>query len=202
MKARLTLFTLIVAVLVLGQPSGAFAADSDARLHAAWKVQQADGLGDVYYLYPDGLFVRQGVRRREFVTIGHWKQEDQKHLVLFDQQPRNTTLSVEKLEEIRKTEVHYGLVFDADTAVRWISTEPESRAIVLKRLRDLPDRTENIYWGLGTDETYQKAILRERGLPIPDNKKTEANQALEPTNTAVTPPAVAGDRASGARGSP
>ena len=33
-------------------------------------------------------------------------------------------------------------------------------------------------------------------------KKTEPNQALEPTSTAVTPPAVAGDRASGTRGSP
>ena len=33
-------------------------------------------------------------------------------------------------------------------------------------------------------------------------KKTEPNQALEPTSTAVTPPADAGDRASGTRGSP
>jgi hypothetical protein len=32
--------------------------------------------------------------------------------------------------------------------------------------------------------------------------KTEPNQALEPTSTAVTPPASAGDRASGTRGSP
>ena len=31
--------------------------------------------------------------------------------------------------------------------------------------------------------------------------KTEPNQALEPTSTAVTPPADAGDRASGTRGS-
>ena len=32
-------------------------------------------------------------------------------------------------------------------------------------------------------------------------QKTEPNQALEPTSTAVTPPASAGDRASGTRGS-
>jgi hypothetical protein len=32
--------------------------------------------------------------------------------------------------------------------------------------------------------------------------KMKPNQALEPTSTAVTPPASAGDRASGARGSP
>ena len=32
-------------------------------------------------------------------------------------------------------------------------------------------------------------------------RKTEPNQAPEPTSTAVTPPAVAGDRASGTRGS-
>jgi len=33
-------------------------------------------------------------------------------------------------------------------------------------------------------------------------QKKEPNQALEPTSTAVTPPASAGDRASGTRGSP
>ena len=33
-------------------------------------------------------------------------------------------------------------------------------------------------------------------------KSTRPNQALEPTSTAVTPPADAGDRASGTRGSP
>jgi H+/gluconate symporter-like permease len=33
------------------------------------------------------------------------------------------------------------------------------------------------------------------------NEKKKANQALESTSTAVTPPAVAGDRASGTRGS-
>ena len=34
------------------------------------------------------------------------------------------------------------------------------------------------------------------------SNETEPNQALEPTSTAVTPPADAGDRASGTRGSP
>jgi hypothetical protein len=41
---------------------------------------------------------------------------------------------------------------------------------------------------------YNRQILKQ--------KKKEPNQALEPTSTAVTPPASAGDRASGARGSP
>jgi hypothetical protein len=36
----------------------------------------------------------------------------------------------------------------------------------------------------------------------PRAEKNSPNQALEPTSTAVTPPAVAGDRASGTRGSP
>jgi hypothetical protein len=35
-----------------------------------------------------------------------------------------------------------------------------------------------------------------------ERKQMKPNQALEPTSTAVTPPADAGDRASGARGSP
>ena len=42
----------------------------------------------------------------------------------------------------------------------------------------------------------------QRFLTRKIDKKKEPNQALEPTSTAVTPPASAGDRASGARGSP
>jgi ascorbate-specific PTS system EIIC-type component UlaA len=37
--------------------------------------------------------------------------------------------------------------------------------------------------------------------PFLEGMRNEPNQALEPTSTAVTPPAVAGDRASGTRGS-
>jgi hypothetical protein len=44
--------------------------------------------------------------------------------------------------------------------------------------------------------------LREEARQISYQKYTRANQALEPTSTAVTPPADAGDRASGTRGSP
>ena len=171
---------LAILAFVLLLPA-AFGADVDARLHAGWKVDQEDGLGDVYYLYPDGLFVRQGVRRREFVTIGHWKQEDRKHFVLFDQQPRNTTLAEEKLEEIRKKEEKYTLVFDGDSAMQWVSEGGDSRVVLLKRLRDLPDRTENIYWGLGTDESYRRALMRDMGRPIPEKKKPEANQPLQGT---------------------
>ena len=39
------------------------------------------------------------------------------------------------------------------------------------------------------------------GIGVFHYRKTEPNQAPEPTSTAVTPPAVAGDRASGTRGS-
>jgi hypothetical protein len=189
MRARFKHFAWFLAVLVLGQPFRAAAGDADGRLYAGWKVEQEDGLGDAYYLYPDGLFVRQGVRRREFVTIGHWKQEDQKRLVLLDQRLRNTTFSAERLDEIRKKEVRYTLVFDSDNTMRWIPAESDSRATVLKRLRDLPDRTENIYWGLGTDESYRRALLREMGRTLSEEKKSEANQAREATATAVMPAA-------------
>ena len=37
---------------------------------------------------------------------------------------------------------------------------------------------------------------------VTKDKPSAPNQALEPTSTAVTPPAIAGDRASGTRGSP
>jgi len=149
---------------------------SDKRLLAAWKIVQSDGLGDVYYLYPDGLFVRQGVRRREFVAIGRWRVEEKKHLVLFDLELRNTTLSAEALASIKAKKEVFSFTFDSDERMHWISA---AEARELKRIRDLHDRTENIYWGLGTDEDYDRAIRRERGLP-PKQKK-EPNQASEPT---------------------
>ncbi len=157
---------------------------ADKRLLAAWKTVQADGLGDVYYLYPDGLFIRQGVRRREFVTIGRWRIEEKKHLVLFDLEPRNTTLSAEALASIKAKKEVFVFTLESDEKMHWASAT-ETRE--LKRIRDLPDRTENIYWGLGTDDDYERAIRHERGVPPKQNKKP--NKAPEPTTTSVMPAA-------------
>lgn len=176
---------LAIIALSLFLPA-AVCADLGARLHAGWKVDQKDGLGDVYYFYPDGLFVRQGVRRREFVTIGHWKQEDQNRLILFDQQPRNTTLSVERLENIRNKKETYALVFDCESGMQWVPEGADARVVLLKRLRDLPDRTENVYWGLGTDESYRRAFMRDMGYPNLEKKKMKANHPPEPTPTSAT----------------
>jgi hypothetical protein len=49
--------------------------------------------------------------------------------------------------------------------------------------------------------TCREAGVNHFALDIKDEAK-EPNKAAEPTSTAVTPPAGAGDRASGARGSP
>jgi hypothetical protein len=172
-RIYLAVFAALFAALSCGRAEEEVA---DKRLLAGWKIVQADGLGDVYYFYPDGLFVRQGVRRREFVAIGHWRAEEKKHLVLFDLELRNTTLSAEVLASIKAKKEVFGCTFDSDEKMQWTS---DAEAKELKRIRDLPDRTENIYWGLGTDEDYDRARRRERGLP-PKQKK-EPNQAPEPT---------------------
>ena len=57
-----------------------------------------------------------------------------------------------------------------------------------------------IFWH-DPDDRISRTFLMWEAIPY-KHKKTEPNQALEPTSTAVTPPAVAGDRASGTRGSP
>jgi hypothetical protein len=179
---RIYLVAIVTAVVAFAHAEDVA---SDKRWLAGWKIVQPDGLGDVYYLYPDGLFVRQGVRRREFVTIGRWRIEEKKHLVLFDLELRNTTLSAEALASIKAKKEVFDFIFDSDEKMRWVSVADNRE---LKRIRDLPERTENIYWGLGTDEDYERAIRRERGLP-PKQRK-EPNKAPEPTPTSVTPPAT------------
>ena len=163
-RIYLAVFAAVFAALPWGRAEDEVA---DRRLLAGWRIVQADGLGDVYYFYPDGLFVRQGVRRREFVAIGRWRVEEKKHVVLFDLELRNTTLSADALASIKAQKEVLGFTFDSDEKMHWTSA---AEVRELKRIRDLPDRTENIYWGLGTDEDYDRAIRRERGLP-PKQKK-------------------------------
>lgn len=144
---------------------------ADKRLLAGWKIEQADDLGDVYYFYPDGLCVCQGVRRREFVTIGHWEMEGGKWLVLSDRQLLNTTLSERELFAIKATKVRYELNFENDAKMQWTVSGNSIRREELKRILDLPDRTENMYWGLGTDESYRRAIQRARDLRAAGSKE-------------------------------
>lgn len=165
------------------------AADTAAvdRFHAGWKVDQFGGLGDVYYFYPDGLLICQGVRRREFVTIGKWRIEPNNQLILFARQLQNTTLSPEKLEAIRQEVRRYTFTFDADDSMRWSSTDPNVPSLVLNRLKPLPDRTENPYWGLGTSESYDRGMRRELGLPEKESENRHPGE--NPQSPAETPTA-------------
>jgi hypothetical protein len=196
--ALLNLFLGVFFATSLGYAVGpATPEGADRPILAAWKIVEPDNLGDVYYFYPDGLYVRQGLRRREFVTIGHWKIDNRTRLVLFDVEPRNTTLSADKLAAIRAKNLRYDFGFDGDRTIHWAFLGEPTQTEELKRVGDLPDRTENIYWGLGTDESYMRAIRRERGLPPADSKNVP-NHVPDPTSSSVTPPAVAGGVPSGA----
>jgi len=175
MKKASFIFIIFISVFV---SAGFAAAETDARFNAGWKILRGDvnsGIisSDTYYFYPDGLFARQGYQRREFVTIGRWKIDGQKHLVIYDQQPRNTTLSAEELDNIKKQEMRFAVVFDSNTSMRWTRDAKGASTITLSRVRDLPDRTENVYWGLGTDESHERGMGRELGLKP---KKKEAGQ--------------------------
>ncbi len=175
-----TFFAVLASVFISLTCVGAESEVIDKRLFAGWKIMQEDGLGDVYYLYPDGLFVRQGVRRREFVTIGRWTIEEKKRLVLFDFELRNTTLSAEALAAIKAEKHPYDLNFGADEKMRWSPVSETGNVAVLQRIRDLPDRTENIYWGLGTDEDYDRALRREKGLPPKPKMEPNSERSAAP----------------------
>jgi hypothetical protein len=74
--------------------------------------------------------------------------------------------------------------------VIWYSTLSHARALMVHRR--LPTEIQASEFADAIDERLN-GLARMRISP---------NQAAEPTSTAVTPPADAGDRASGARGSP
>jgi len=59
-------------------------------------------------------------------------------------------------------------------------------------------KAHDLHWGGSIGNIRD----RDQILIADDGPKGVPNQALEPTSTAVTPPASAGDRASGTRGSP
>lgn len=119
---------------------------SNTELHAGWKIQQPDGAGSVYYFYPDGVLVIQNPRRREFVRVGKWVIGDHSQLTLFDIAPRNTTLSPEEIKERRRYRSEYTCVFESDQQMQLIA-ENSSETLVLCRIKDLPNRSENRYWG-------------------------------------------------------
>jgi len=145
-------FLLLMCILVSTKCA---AAEPDSRFNAGWSIlypESSDGAAYsvTYYFYPDGLFVQQNSRRREFVTIGRWKLDEQKHLVLYDWQPLHTTITAERLNEIKKQVTRYAVSFNSNTSMRWTPDAKGSSVINLTRRCDLPDRTKNIYWGLDT----------------------------------------------------
>jgi hypothetical protein len=112
--------------------------------------------------------------------------------------------------EHRAIAIEEGGFCDIHVGGHWPSHDtPEYKALVeyLKSHFDLDRRyvavSEQHYAEIlkasGTDSTQWHA-LRKRF--IPDMYEDLPNKAAEPTRATVTPPADAGDRASGARGSP
>lgn len=130
-------------------------------LLAGWKVTQDDGLGDIFYFYPDGLFVQQGVRRREFVTIGRWSIEPNQRLLLSEAEPKNTSCSDEELAEFRNEKIYVDVAQESPEKMQWIFGGDSANPVHLWRMRDLPDRTEVMHWGLGTDESYDRGLRQQ-----------------------------------------
>ena len=100
---------------------------------------------------------------------------------------------------------------DLDSQVDWILARVTSDLSVWKKITE--DYRVDLFCGLLLERSNRGVTLAPktmtelgaRGIEIGFDiyaPKTEPNQALEPTSTAVTTPASAGDRASGTRGSP
>jgi hypothetical protein len=147
----------------------------DPRLFAGWKLVQADELGDVYYFYSDGIFVRQGVRRRDQVMVGRWKMEAKSRLLLFEQEPRNSSLSAKELVTIRAQKLRYQVEFEGDSRMRWQVDDKPALISELRRIRDLPDRAANLLWGFADEESQERAM---RGnAPGPEAKGKTSSPA-------------------------
>jgi hypothetical protein len=112
------------------------------------------------------------------------------------------TLMAYDYSEITKEDRVY-LYFHADPKKkdkkRFFALRDIEGVDVVESSRDTPLEkriAELVSVGVGEEEMHR--MVHE----LFESAKKPPNQALEPTSTAVTPPAVAGDRASGTRGSP
>jgi len=110
-----------------------------------------------------------------------------------------------------------GRVMIADTARNWSMFEPIAIQRVEEEKRGDPHPTTQrdwpTFWKYWISQLRKDQVNSERyivfivskrsavSLPSISEENKKPNQALEPTSTAVTPPADAGDRASGTRGS-
>ncbi|MFL6499595.1 MAG: hypothetical protein ACJ8LL_02610 [Candidatus Udaeobacter sp.] len=134
-----------------------------SRLLAAWQNMQTDGMGSTYYFYPDGLLVMQNPRRREFVVLARWRMQTRDVVVISDEQPLNTTLSRAELAKWRKGSYPWRIVSLTRRELHWVFLNDPKTSDVFRYRGPLPDRTENVYWGLGTDESYARGIRKEIG---------------------------------------
>ena len=167
-------------------------------LQAEWSQPEGNA-HQLYYFYPDGVYVWQATRRREMNAHGRWKLTgdrielseekadsgatrpdrsiaveqivDESHLKI--QAGTVRVASSEILEGERRQLLERGFKFDVDVSdMAYSIVVPPPREWT--RIGELPDRTENVYWGLGDDASYQRGtenMFRELGYrPISDDR--------------------------------
>ena len=156
---------IVVAALLLVSVTDARPVQSPLapphRLLAAWQLVEPEGLGPTYFFYPDGVLVIQNPRRREFVDLARWRMEAPNVVVLWDHRPRNTTLSRAELSKWRKATNRWRVTSLGVRRMSWTSVTSPERSNMFRHRGQLPDRTENIYWGLGTKESYARGIRKQ-----------------------------------------
>ena len=154
-----------VAALVLMSVTDSALAQSHPRpprrLLAAWQLVEPEGMGPTYYFYRDGVLVMQNPRRREFVVLARWRMEAPNVVTLSNYRPRNTTLARAELAALRKATDRWRITSLGAQRMSWTSVASPERFNRFRHRGELPDRTENIYWGLGTKESYARGIRKQ-----------------------------------------
>jgi hypothetical protein len=103
-----------------------------------WRTPEQNGIEISYYFYPDGVFITQNPRRREFVTRGSWSLEGEQ-LTLSNIRYLNSTKPTDTEPQcICVPEI-------SDETMVWQSPNQLDK-ITFRRGGDLPDRNANPYW--------------------------------------------------------
>jgi hypothetical protein len=160
---RVVLMAAVLATVTSDLAAAESSVAAPRRLLAAWQNIEPDGMGSTYYFYPDGVLVIQNPRRREFVILARWRMESPQVFVIFDQRPLHTTLSRVELADWRRGHYRWRITSLGRREMRLVSMNAPGVSDVFRHRGPLPNRTENIYWGLGTEASYARGMRKELG---------------------------------------
>jgi hypothetical protein len=102
-----------------------------------WRTPETDGIEISHYFYPDGVYISQNPRRREFVTRGLWAIEEEQ-LVFYGLTSLHSTLPPDRERRVPP------VIEVSSEQMVWGES---GKTLTFRKIdKPLPDRKANPYW--------------------------------------------------------